>query len=187
MNQTLEVIRNRRSIRKYKQEQIPEEDLQAIVEAGLYAPSANNKQLWHFTVIQDKATLKELNRETKDVLARSDNPFLQRVGNNEDLDIFNGAPTAVIVSGNVADPNAVVECALASENMMIAAQSLGISSCYIISISYLLDGSEGEYFAKKLGVPEGYKPYNAILLGYNGSENTPEAAPRREGSVNYIR
>lgn len=187
MNQTLEIIKSRRSIRSYAEQQIPEESLQAIVEAGLYAPSGSNLQTWHFTVIQDKKVLKELNYETKGVLSRSDNPFLQRVGNNEDLDVFNGAPTVIIISGKEADPNYAANCALASENIMIAAHSLGIASCYIISASYLFDGDEGEYFAEKIGVPEGYKVHNAILLGYNKDGTIPEAAPRKEGCVNYIR
>lgn len=187
MNQTIEVIKNRRSIRNYKETQIPEEELSAIVEAGLYAPSANNQQAWHFTVVQDKHLLWELNIETKGVLARSDNPFLRRVGTNEDMDIFNGAPTVVLVSGNEENANSVVECALASENMMLAAKSLDISSCYIISIRYLFEGSEGDYFLKKLGVPAGFKIYNAILLGYSNSETEPKAAPRKEDTVSYIR
>lgn len=187
MNQTLEIIKERRSIRNYKEAQIMEQDLQAIVEAGLFAPSANNHQSWHFTVIQDKKLLRDLNNETKTVLARSDDPFLRRVGNNEEMDIFNGAPTVVIVSGDALNPNSVIECAAASENMMIAAQSLGVSSCYIISISYLFDGDEAAYFAEKIGVPKGYKVYNGILLGYNKNEYAPTAAPRKEGCVNYIR
>lgn len=187
VNQTIEVIKNRRSIRNYKEEQITEEELKAIVEAGFFAPSANNCQLWHFTVVQNRKLLKELNYETKDVLAKSDNPFLQMVGNNEELDLFNGAPTVIIVSGKGTDENSVIECAAASENMMIAAQSLGVSSCYIITVKYLFDGSEAEYFYDKVGIPKEYKVYNAILLGYNGSDNVPEAAPRKDGCVNYIR
>lgn len=187
MNQTIENIKSRRSIRSYTDEQIPEKELQAIVEAGTFAPSSNNHQTWHFAVIQNKKLLRELNSETKGVLASSDNPFLQKLGKNEDFDIFNGAPTVVIVSGSKENANSVVECAAASENMMIAAQSLGISSCYIITVSYLFDGDEAEYFAEKVGIPKDYKVYNAILLGYNASGEMPEAAPRKEGCVNYIR
>lgn len=186
MNQTLEIIKERRSVRNYAKEQISEEELQAIVEAGLYAPSGNNRQSWHFTVVQDRKFLKELNYETKQVLAESDNPFLQRVGQNEEMDIFNGAPTVVIVSGSEADSNTPANCAMASENMLIAAQSLGVSSCYIISVSYLFEGEYAQYFAEKLGIPEGYKVQNAILLGYAAGDDV-QAAPRKEGCVNYIR
>ena len=157
------------------------------MEAGSYAPSANNKQLWHFTVVQNKKLLREINNETKGVLARSDNPFLSRIGNNEELDIFNGAPTVIFISGKEAESNTVVECAAASQNMMIAAQSMEISSCYIISVSYLFDGEEAGYFLNKIGVPDGYKIYNAILFGYAKDDVMPEAAPRKEGNVNYIR
>lgn len=187
MNETLEIIKSRRSIRNYKEEQITEEELQAIIEAGLFAPSGNNRQSWHFTVIQNKHLLKELNYETKDILSRSDNPFLKRVGNNEELDIFNGAPTVIIVSGKEADSNSAANCAAASENMLIAAQSLGVASCYIVSLSYLFEGDEAKYFLEKIGISDEYKVYNAILLGYSKDDVIPEAAPRKEDSVNYIR
>lgn len=187
MNQTIEIIKERRSVRNFKEEQISEADLQTILEAGMFAPSANNRQSWHFTVVQDRKLLRELNAETKIVLSRSEDPFLRRVGNNEDMDIFNGAPTVIIVSGDADDDSSVVNCAAASENMMIAAQSLSISSCYIISVSYLFDGEEAEYFAGKIGIPAGYKLYNAILLGYYAGDTMPAAAPRKEDVVNYIR
>lgn len=187
MNETLQMIKDRRSIRKYREDQIPEESLQEIVEAGLFAPSGNNQQSWHFTVVQDKGLLRELNNETKTVLAESDNPFLRKVGSDETLDIFNGAPTVIIVSGKTDVPSSEVNCAMASENMMIAAQALHISSCYIDSLSHLFDGEEGEYFRKKIGIPGAYKVYNAVLLGYGDTTVASQAAPRREGTVNYIR
>lgn len=187
MNQTLETIMSRRSVRSYKKDQIPEEMLQVILEAGSYAPSANNLQPWHFTVVQNEKLLRELNYETKGVLARSDNPFLKRVGSNEELDIFNGAPTVVLVSGNRMNVNAILDCALASENILLAAASLGISSCYTISVSYLFEGDEAEYFSGKIGIPDGYKVYNAILLGYSKEDTMPVAAPRKADCVNYIR
>lgn len=186
MNETIRAIRNRRSIRKYGQEQIDEQELQAIIEAGLYAPSANNQQAWHFTVIQDQQLLHELNLETKGVLADSDDPFLRMVGANENMNIFNGAPTVIVVAADEACANSDVEAALATENMLIAAESLGIASCYIISISYLFEGADSTYFKEKLGIPATHKVQNAILLGYSAVE-TPKAAPRKEGLVNYIR
>lgn len=187
MNQTMEVIKQRRSVRSYKETQITNAELHKIIETGLFAPSSNNQQTWHFTVIQNKKLLKELNSETKEVLSRSDNPFLQRVGNNEEMDIFNGAPTVVIVSGKEDNPNSSVECAAASQNIMLAAQSIGVSSCYMVSINYLFAGEEAEYFSDRIGVPREYKVYNGILLGYNKEDSPPEAAPRKEGCVNYIR
>ena len=83
MRSTLNVIRERRSIRKFKPEQIKEEELQAIIEAGLYAPSAINKQSWNFTVIQNKEVLDELNVATKNVAKGSDNEFIKKMGENE--------------------------------------------------------------------------------------------------------
>lgn len=187
MNETLEVIKTRRSVRSFEGTQIPDETLEAILEAGTFAPTGNNIQPWHFTVVQNRKILKELNYEAKGVLARSDNPFLRRVGNNEELDIFNGAPTVVIVSGWKGNVNSPVDCALASQNILLAAHSLGVSSCYIISLSYLFEGDEEIYFMEKLGIPEGNKVFNAILLGYAKDGAIPQAAPRKEDNINYIR
>ena len=83
MRNTLDVIKERRSIRKFKPEQIKEEELQAIVESGLYAPSAINKQSWNFTVIQNQEILAELNEATKNVARNLDNEALKRIGENE--------------------------------------------------------------------------------------------------------
>ena len=88
MRNTLDVIKERRSIRKFKPEQIKEEELQAIVESGLYAPSAINKQSWNFTVIQNQEILAELNEATKNVARNLDNEALKRIGENEKYNCF---------------------------------------------------------------------------------------------------
>ena len=99
MRNTLDVIKERRSIRKFKPEQIKEEELQAIVESGLYAPSAINKQSWNFTVIQNQEILAELNEATKNVARNLDNEVLKRIGENEKYNCFYYAPTVILVSG----------------------------------------------------------------------------------------
>ena len=95
MRNTLYVIKERRSIRKFKPEQIKEEELQAIVESGLYAPSAINKQSWNFTVIQNQEILAELNEATKNVARNLDNEALKRIGENEKYNCFYYAPTVI--------------------------------------------------------------------------------------------
>jgi len=79
MNETLRVIRERRTTRRFKTEQIKEEELQAIIEAGLYAPSAHNQQSWNFTVIQNKELLDELNIETKEAAKSFPDEMIQKM------------------------------------------------------------------------------------------------------------
>ena len=122
MRNTLDVIKERRSIRKFKSEQIKEEELQAIVESGLYAPSAINKQSWNFTVIQNQEILAELNEATKNVARNLDNEALKRIGENEKYNCFYYAPTVILVSGKDEERSKVMDCSAATQNMLIAAE-----------------------------------------------------------------
>jgi nitroreductase len=186
MNQTLQTIRNRRSTRAFKPEQINEEELNAIIEAAIYAPSATNKQPWHFTVVQNKEMLEKLNESFKELAKKSDNDYVKRVGDNEKFHVFYNAPTVILVSGDEQNHYAAVDCATAVENMLIAATSLDIGSCWIGFIAYLLNSENGKEFMKELGIPEGYKQLHAVALGYK-KVNVTNAPARKENSVNYVR
>lgn len=186
MNETLKVIKERRTTRKYKAEQIKEEELQAIIEAGLYAPSANNQQSWNFTVIQDAELLEVLNIEAKAAAKNIPNEFMQKMANNDKFNAFYGAPTIIIVSGNEKGMMSQVDCAAASENMLIAAESLDIGACWNGFIGILFNSEKGAEYKKKLNIPEGFVPYYAIVLGYKDVRVT-NAPERKVNSVQYIR
>jgi nitroreductase len=185
-NETLKTIRNRRSIRSFKSEQIKEEELQAILEAGLYAPSAKNQQAWHFTVIQCKEMLTTLNQETKAMSSQIENEYIRQALSNEKMNIFYGAPTVIIVSG--AEEAIVIEadCAAANQNMLLAAEALGLGSCWINFLTFLFNGPKGEQYKKELGIPEGYKPFYSAALGYK-KVDVLNAPPRKPNLVNYIK
>ena len=157
MRNTLDVIKERRSIRKFKPEQIKEEELQAIVESGLYAPSAINKQSWNFTVIQNQEILAELNEATKNVARNLDHEALKRIGENEKYNCFYYAPTVILVSGKDEERSKVMDCSAATQNMLIAAESLNIGSCWVELVSLAYKDMEGK------------------------------TAPRKENAVQYIR
>jgi nitroreductase len=186
MNGTLTDIRNRRSTRIFLQEQIKEEELQEILEAGIYAPSATNKQPWHFTVIQNKDLLDRLNDSFKEAARKSDNEYVSKVGKNEKFHVFYNSPTVILVSGDESNYYATVDCAAATENMLIAAESLKIGSCWIGFIAHLLNSEEGTGYVKELGIPEGFKQFHAVALGYK-RVNTTNAPARKENTVNYIK
>ena len=185
MRNTLDVIKERRSIRKFRKEQIAEAELQTIIESGLYAPSAHNKQTWNFTVIQNQDTLNELNTIAKDVAKQSDNDFLRKMANNEKFNAFYGAPTVILVSGKDDEKSSVVDCSAATQNMLLAAESINIGSCWVEFVGLAFIGEQSQDLKTKLNIPEGYTPLHCVLLGYKDMEG--KAAPRKENAVQYVR
>lgn len=186
MNEILKTIRNRRSTRVFLPEQIKESELNAILEAGIYAPSATNKQPWHFTVVQNKDLIDRLNYSFKEFAKKSDNDYMRKFGSNEKFHVFYNSPTVILVSGEIDNRYASIDSAAAVENMLIAGESLGIGSCWIGFIEYLLNSDEGKDFINELKIPEGFRQIHAVALGYK--RNTLTNAPaRRENTITYIK
>lgn len=184
MNEVLKAIKNRRSVRRYKPEQISEADLEMILEAGMYAPTAHNEQPWHFTVIQNPELLSLMNEKAKEEMAKSDVDWIHSWGLNPNYKVIYDAPTLIVVSGRKDGMAWQVDCAAAIENMLIAAESLNIGSVWLGLMNYYLrlDGA-----AAKLGIPEGYEPFYAVAFGRKADEE-PKAGPKRNKNVvNYIR
>ena len=186
MNETLKNIRNRRSTRIFQSEQLKDEQLQAIIDAGIYAPSATNQQPWHFTVIQNKDIIDRLSNAFKEIGRKSDNEYIKKFSENEKFHVFYNSPTVVLVSGDENNKYASVDCAAAVENMVIAAESLEIGSCWVGFIAYLLNSEEGKGFIKELGIPKGFKQIHSVCLGYKKVILT-NAPARKENTVNYIK
>lgn len=185
MNETIRTIKARRSIRKFEAEQIDQATLAAIVEAGLYAPSAHNQQSWHFTVIQDRALLNDLNVVTKEKAKAYPNESIQKMANNGGLDIFYGAPTAIIISGQESAMMPKEDCAAATQNILLAAQSLDVGSCWNGFLTFLFQSDEAEAYKQRLQIPQGFAPYYAVALGYKAA-NPTKAPKRRLNTVNYL-
>ncbi|MCL6477569.1 MAG: nitroreductase family protein [Peptococcaceae bacterium] len=186
MNETLKVIKSRRSIRSYKAEQITDSELQEILDAALYAPNAMNLQPWHFTVVQNKDILDRMVKNTKEIMMNSDKDFLVELAKNPNYHTFHNAPTVIIISGDGKDRFAQNSCSIAAQNILLAAESLNIGSCYIASSSLLFESEKGEEFRKELGIPDGYNHVCSIALGYKAAEN-PAAPPRNKEVINYVR
>lgn len=190
MNETLKTIMSRRSIRKYKQEQIKDEELQLILQAGKFAPSAMNQQPWHFTVIQSKEVLKKINDACIVALSNSGNSYyeerLKAIKANKTNFMFN-APTLIVVSGDEKARAPINDCSLAIENMFIAAESLGIGSCWIHALYVLYSTEVGKAFLiNESIIPEGYFIVSSGAFGYKAMEQpTPE--PRRDGTITILK
>lgn len=186
INETLKIIKQRRSIRSFKDEQIKEEELQAVLEAGLYAPNAGD-QAWHFTVIQNKELLDKLNIAAKEAAKQHDFEHLKELGNNKKFNCLYGAPTLIIVSGNERAPIPLdADCAAATQNLLLAAESIGLGSCWIFFVLLAFYSPQGLELRQELKIPEGYKPYDSAVIGYK-KDTVVYVPDRKPNLITYIR
>jgi len=183
-NAVLDNIYQRRSVRNFSDKDVSDEIIKEIIRAGTYAPTAVNKQPWRFVVIKNKQLIEKYDdRAKKAFLAAykdTENPDLVRFVqylSKPATRIFYGAPVLILV---FASPNVINEhdCALAAENMMLAARSLGIGSCWIGLAEGL--GYDME-FLKEVEVPEGHKLIAPLIFGYPAKQNLK--APARNADV----
>jgi len=186
MNETLKTILERRSIRNFKTEQIRDDELQKILQAGQFAPSAKNQHLCHFTVVQNQNILHKINKVIQQHFLNSGMPELEARAKTENFSPFYHAPTLIIVS---ADEKAIAPQAdgsLALGNFFLSAHSLGIGSVWIHSVRSLFDSAEGKALNTELNIPTGYTIIGSGAFGYNAGK-VPSASPRREGTITIIK
>jgi nitroreductase len=187
MNETFSSILKRRSIRSYRQKPVGQADLDRILEAGRYAPTAMNQQPWHFTVIRDPELLVKLESSCRNAFLESNIDALRKVAGQEGFSVFYHAPLIVIVSADSAALAPQYDATLAMGNMMVAATSLGIGSCWTHAVMMYYSTGRGREVFRELGIgfPEQHEPYAAAVFGYpEGS--WPEAPPRKTGCVTII-
>mgnify|MGYP000229964238 CR=1 FL=1 len=178
MNQTIENILNRRSIRSFLDKALPDEDLKTIIKAGLYAPSAKNRQDWHFTVITNKETIDHMNAMAIEGMRGLG------MDKSDDDHIFYHAPVVIVLSSRIGGFSGVnVGCAV--ENMALAAHALGYGSCIIGQTRYMYHKTNKIDVDKLLKIPDGYEHDVSICFGYPDGEH-PEAKARKEKVVDYI-
>jgi len=183
MNEVLNAIKNRRSIRAYKPDLLKKTEIEAIVEAGMFAPSGHNAQSWHFTVIQDRGILEEINKKAKEKMAAIPVDWIQNLARNHRADITHKAPSLIIVSLKQGAVTGETDCAAAMQNMLVAAESMGIGSCWMGLVGFLFGDTE---VMKGFGVPEGYGAKQAAVFGYKADEARKEGPERKRDAVNYI-
>lgn len=184
MNEVMKTIKSRRSVRNYKPEQIRQEELDLIIEAGIYAPTAHNDQPWHFTVVQNPELLEYINETAKKHMVNADMEWTRNAGSNPNFHLTYHAPTLIVVSGRKNGVAWMADCAAAIQNMLLAAESLGIGSVWLglMRFFYLEEGA-----MEKLNIPEGYEPNYGVALGYKAGEKALPAPKRNTDVVSYIR
>lgn len=171
MNKTLDDLRNRRSIRRYKPEQITREELDNVLSAGVCAPTGMNRQSPIIVAVQDKETVKLLSKMNAAVMGASSDPFY-------------GAPTVLVVLADALSKHAVPDGSLVMGNLMNAAKAIGLASCWINRAKEVFDTDEGKALLKKWGIEGDYIGIGNCILGYPDEE--PEMKPRKENYVYYV-
>lgn len=186
MNETMQTIYSRRSIRSYTGEQIPETDLNTILDAALFAPNAMNMQKWHFTVIQDKSFIDRMVATIRENLPATGILMLIERAKDPSYHTFYHAPTVVLISGDKSSQHIGIDCGGAAQTLALAAASSGIGSCVIASSALLFIGESAESWKKELGIPDGYDHVLSVALGYRNGE-APQTPERNKEVFNYIR
>ena len=173
MNTTIENMKTRRSVRKFKSDMVPTELIEQIVEAGTFAASGRDRQPWALVVVT--------NKEIRDRLSAVNATFF-------DIpvpDPFYGAPVIIAVLTKKSVPTYMYDGSLAIGNMMLAAHSLGVGSCWIHRAKEVFELPEWKEWLKLVGLEEEYEGIGHIALGYSDGPE-PEARPRKEGRVFWV-
>jgi len=190
LNDIIEIIKTRRCVREYKEDVVSDGDIQFLIDCARYAPTGFNMQPWSFLVIKNKDVLHKLSESGKKSMIPILEPmkntskkasdfliFLKTKGTN----MFYGAPVLVIILGNKNSPMVDFDCAMAAQNMMLAAHSKGIGSCWI---GGLLPALMDEKLLKELEAPNGYKAVAPLIFGYpKGRTEMPE---KNEPDVRWL-
>lgn len=173
MNSTVKDILERRSIRKFKPEQITEDELNTVLKAGTYAPTAMNRQSPIMVVLQKKEIIEKVAKLNAKVMGREVDPFY-------------GAPTVIVVLADKTIGTYIEDGSLVMGNLMNAAHAMGLGSCWVHRAKEVFESEEGRALLKEWGVDEKYVGIANCLLGYKAIEQ-PKAAPRKEDYIIYVK
>lgn len=179
-NEVVETIMARRSVRKYLDKPVEHEKLALIAKCGIQAPNALNKQQWAVRVVENKDFI----NGTTAVFVKEHADMAKRDANFRNM--YRNAPNIIVVAVPQDDIFGAVNAGLMGENMMLAAQSLGLGTCCLGSAAAFLNDSEDcRPFLEQLHLPEGYHVCYVLAVGY--PDETPEAKPRDESKIEFIR
>lgn len=171
MKEVLEALKNRRSVRKYKPEQITKEELNAVLEAGSYAPTGMGLQSPKIVVVQKPELIKKLSQMNAVVMGTDKDPFY-------------GAPTVLVVLADPRRSTFVEDGSLVMGNLMNAAYAVGLGSCWIHRAREVFESPEGKELLTQWGIPQDYIGIGHCILGYTDGE-LPAAKPRKDDYIVY--
>ncbi len=172
MNDIVNSLLARRSVKSYKQEMVPRELIEEIVKAGTYAPTGMNRQ--------SPVIVAVTNKEVRDKLSAMNASIL-----GTDSDPFYGAPVVLVVLADKSFPTYIYDGSLVMANLLNAAHSLGLGSCWIHRAKEEFESEEGKLMLKEWGIEGEYEGIGHCIIGYPAKE-LPVPKPRKEGYVRYV-
>lgn len=172
MENIIEVIKSRRSIKKFKPDMISKEIIEQIVEAGTYAPTGKNRQSPIIIAITNKEVRDKLSKLNAEILGTTKDPFYN-------------APVVLVVLADKTKDTYVYDGSLVMGNLMLAAHSLGIGSCWIHRAKEEFERPEGKEILKSLGIEGEYEGIGHCVLGYFDGEY-PKTSPRKKDWIYYL-
>ena len=177
-NEVIETIMSRRSIRKYQDKQVEHEKLALIAKCGINAPSGMNMQPWAVRVVESQDFIKG----TTEIFRKENPEQVKRDPNFKNM--YRNAPNIIVVA--TPKDGGQLDAGLLGENMMLAAKSLGLGTCCLGGPVRFLQGSEAcKPYLAQLNLPDGYEICYILAVGY--PDETPEAKPRDEGKIEFIK
>jgi nitroreductase len=172
-------IKGRRSIRAYTEEPVSEEQIDAVLEAGIWAPTGMHREPWRFIVIEDKKLIKYVSDETKLLVQQMMPPLAKKFSNTADIICYN-APVLILVCTEKDEQWAninLLDSVLAAQNMFLKAYERGLGTCYMGYVNFLNNKPEA---LKKIGVPENYTLMVPFIIGH---PKTKQSAGKRNKLV----
>ncbi len=185
MNETMQTLLTRRSVRTYLPAPVPDDLITQVLLAGQRACTARGAQPWHFVVVTDRKLLSWVNGEAIAALLTSGKDALAERARQSGFDVFHQAPVVVFVAGLGESVYAVTDCANATQNMAVAAHALGLGSCYTTTFHVGFGGGQEAELSRRLRLPDGYTPLYALALGYADGE-PGEAPTLQENAVTHL-
>ncbi|MDR1536672.1 MAG: nitroreductase family protein [Clostridiales bacterium] len=188
-NEVLDAILLRRSTRSFEEAPITGLELDTLLKATIWAPSGGNNQTWLFTAVRDVETLLSLNKLVRDGFQKwiPDDDYPGKLGakkasQSEGFNFYYHAPLLIIASNAPNYENAMADCALALENVFLAAHSIGLGSCYINQLHWLRNDQNLRSFLFELGIPKEHTICSAAAIGRVKNQSSPPA--RKPGTIN---
>lgn len=181
-----QAIYTRRATRAYTAEALDDATLRELIDAAIQAPSAVNEQPWAFFVVRDPNRLAQMSNQAKAYMLASTPAGLlshhfESILGDAQFDIFYGAPALIVIASSTANPWATENCALAAENLMLAARAKELGSCWIGFAQGWLRTPEGK---AALDIPDHYLPVAPIIVGHPKLPPMPVA--RKAPEIHWI-
>ncbi len=181
-----EAIAGRRAVREYTAQAVDERTIRLLIDAAIHAPSAVNQQPWTFTIVRDQAILDRISRDAKSHMlatleAGAHAEHFRPLLGDPNFHIFYRAPVLILISAREQGPWIVEDCALAAENLMLAAYAAGLGSCWIGFAQSFLNTPDGK---KELGLPAAWIPVAPIIVGH--AKAAPPPVARNEPELRWV-